>query len=425
MKSNQDKTKEQLINELGEMGKRIAELETRRKLAEKVLRESETKYRSLFDTMMNGFAYCKILVDENNQPIDFVHLEVNDAWERLIGLKREDVIGKKATEAMPGIKETAPDLISTYGKVALTGKATALELYYQPLEIWLNISTYCPQRGYFGLFFENITERKLAEEKEKQLQQELNLASRLDTVGEMALGIAHEINNPLTGVIGFSQILMKKDIPDDIKKAVKSINEGGQRVAGIVSRLFTFGRYHKPQWDYVDINEIIETTLELRGYEMETANMKFTTQFAPDLPRTMADCSQLQQVFLNIIMNTETEMKLAYGGGSLLIKTETIDNTIRISFEDDGPGISSENLDKLFNPFFTTREVGEGTGLGLSLCYGIIAEHSGQIYAESKPNKGATFIVELPVISEPEQLELPEPSAKVSKTLSRAMILVR
>ncbi len=217
---------------------------------------------------------------------------------------------------------------------------------------------------------------------------------------------------------------MKKDVPDDIKQAVKAINEGGQRVANIVSRLLTFARYHKPQREYVDINEIIKTTLELRGYEMEIGNIKVTTQLASDLPGTMGDDGQLQQVFLNIILNAETEMKLAHGRGNLLIKTEIKDNTIRISFKDDGPGIVRENLDKIFNPFFTTREVGEGTGLGLSLCYGIITEHIGQIYARSQPNKGATFVVELPVISETELLKLPEPSAGETKKTARGKILV-
>jgi len=135
---------------------------TTRKQMEEALRESEQKYRSLFDNMLNGFAYCKILVDENNKPIDFVHLEVNDAWERAIGLKREDVIGKKITDVIPGIKESKPDLISIYGKVALTGEETKFELYFVPLGKWFTISVYSPQKGYFVAVFEDITERRQA-----------------------------------------------------------------------------------------------------------------------------------------------------------------------------------------------------------------------------------------------------------------------
>ena len=132
---------------------------------------------------------------------------------------------------------------------------------------------------------------------------------------------------------------------------------------------------------------------------MEAGNIKVTTQLAPELPQTLADEDQLRQVFLNLIINAETEMKSAHGGGHLLIKTGRIDNTIQVSFADDGPGITEENLWCVFVPFFTTREVGKGTGLGLSICYGIITKHGGRIYAKSEQGKGATFIVKLPIVA--------------------------
>jgi CheY-like chemotaxis protein len=157
---------------------------------------------------------------------------------------------------------------------------------------------------------------------------------------------------------------------------------------------------------------------------MESSNIKVTTQLASDIPLTFADAGQLQQVFLNIILNAEMEMELAHGGGNLTVKTQRINNTIRVSFEDDGPGIPKKNLDKIFNPFFTTRDPDKGTGLGLSICYTIVTQHGGKIYARSRLGKGATFFVELPVVTKEEQLEMAEPAAEVSKTLSRARILV-
>lgn len=129
----------------------------------------------------------------------------------------------------------------------------------------------------------------------------------------------------------------------------------------------------------------------------------------------MADAGQLQQVFLNLIVNAETEMKLGRGKGKLLTTTEKVDSTIHISFKDNGPGISKENLQKIFDPFFTTREVGEGTGLGLSICYGIVKEHDGRIWAESELGKGATFIVELPVVDTASTLPKSKPAEPVSE----------
>jgi signal transduction histidine kinase len=148
---------------------------------------------------------------------------------------------------------------------------------------------------------------------------------------------------------------------------------------------------------FVYINGVIEKVLELRAYEQRVSNIQINTQFAPDLPEIMADYFQLQQVFLNIVINAEHFMIEAHKRGTLAITTERIGDTIRASFTDDGPGISKENLGHLFNPFFTTKEVGKGTGLGLSICHGIITEHGGRIYAESKLGKGTTFVVELPI----------------------------
>ena len=148
---------------------------TERRMAEEALRESEGKYRSLFENMLNGFAYCKIIVDENNHPIDFVYLEINDSFEELTGLRREDVVGKKVTEAIPTIKDSHPELFDIYGEVALTGKEAKFDIYFEPLKVWLHVSAYSPQKGYFVAIFDNITERKQAEEALQKAHDELEL----------------------------------------------------------------------------------------------------------------------------------------------------------------------------------------------------------------------------------------------------------
>jgi PAS domain S-box-containing protein len=270
----------------------------------------------------------------------------------------------------------------------------------------------------------DITERRQAEEREDQLQQELNLAGRLASIGQLAAGVAHEINNPLTGVIGFSHLMLSRDIPADMKQDLQVIHSEAQRVAKIVENLLVFAHQRKTGREYVAINDIITRVLELRAYEMKVNNIEVEKQLDPELPLTMADAGQFQQVFLNIILNAEYFMTKAHNKGTLLVKTEKINGNIRASFTDDGAGISKENLDKIFNPFFTTKEVGKGTGLGLSICHGIITQHKGRIFAQSELGKGATFVIELPILAEPAPTGKTEEIKKEPEKPRGAKILV-
>jgi PAS domain S-box-containing protein len=257
--------------------------------------------------------------------------------------------------------------------------------------------TYQGRQAALGDFMD-ITERK-------KMEEQLILTDRLASVGELASGIAHELNNPLTGVIGLSQILTQRDVPEDIKEDLNLVYSEAQRAATIVKNLLTFARKHSPAKDLLNINDVIGKVLELRAYEQRVSNIEVVTHLAPDLPQIMADYFQLQQVFLNIVINAEHFMIEAHNKGTLTITTERAGDYVRASFTDDGPGIPKENLGHIFDPFFTTKEVGKGTGLGLSICHGIISAHNGQIYAESEPDKGATFVIELPLSQEEQQDE--------------------
>jgi PAS domain S-box-containing protein len=272
--------------------------------------------------------------------------------------------------------------------------------------------------GFDGIIT-NITEHKQLEAEKAELEERAQITSRLASLGQLATGLAHEINNPLTAVVNCSYVLMQKDLPEDVEKNLKTIYHGAQRAADIVGRLLAFARQQEPERTYANVNKLVEAAIALRAYEMEAANIKVATRLAPDLPRTMADAGQLQQVFLNIILNAEVEMRLAHGGGRLMVKTERADDGIRISFKDDGPGIAREYLARIFDPFFTTREVGQGTGLGLTLCHRIVTEHGGRIYARSRPGKGATIIVELPIVVEEKQPGQAGPSARSEQAARR------
>ncbi len=285
------------------------------------------------------------------------------------------------------------------------------EYYDKKLKMWVEASS-SPIFGKNGELtgsvhiIKDISTRKREEQEKQELRDKADVASRLATVGEMAAGIAHEINNPLTGVIGFSEMLLEQDVTPEIKEQLQIINDGSKRVKDIVKRMLTFARQSKPIKSSIDIHELIENTLEIRGYVLRTANIGVVRDFAPDLPWITVDAGQLQQVFLNLIVNAEYAIKQNHATeGSLTIKTRKVADKMILSFTDNGCGMSARVKDKLFQPFFTTKEPGEGTGLGLSVSRSIIIEHSGTIGAESAPGAGSTFIIELPLSSELELIE--------------------
>jgi len=391
---------------------------TERKRTEEALRKSEEKYRVLLTNLPQ-----KIFHKDR----DSIYVACNDNYAQDLKINADEIIGKKDYDFFP--KELAEKYRADDRRIVESGRTEEIEeRYVQDGQEQIVRTVKTPIKdengnviGILGVF-SDITKCKRAEEREKQLQHELNVASRLASIGEMASGIAHEINNPLTGVIGFAQLLMSRDIPDDMRDDLEVINNEAQRVAKIVGSLLTFAHQREPMQEYVDINDITSKVLELRSYHMKVNNIQVVTQLAPDLPPTMADGNQLQQVFLNIILNAEQEMIKAHNGGKLSVKTEKIGSSIRVSFADNGHGISKENLDKMFNPFFTTRDIGDGTGLGLSICHGIVTAHNGRIYAESELGKGATFVVELPIVADTRQMEKPqvieeEPLRKRAKVL--------
>jgi len=413
-------------NEMGEtVGFRgVTRDVTERKQMEEALRRSEERYRTVMEEMEEGYYET----DLNGNYTFF-----NDVICKKLGYSREEMMGMNfQAHTEP---EDAQKIRDFYNKVYRTGKPLK---WFAPPQIRKDgtrvftedsVSPARNERGEITGFrgiTHDITNRKREEEEKKQLEQRAQLASRLASVGELASGVAHEINNPLTGVIGYAHLLLaRKDIPKDMMRDVEIINEGAQRVAGIVKKLLAFARQTRPEQRYVNINELINNTLDLQVYALAANNIKVSLQLGRDLPMTIADPGQLQQVFLNLIMNAQTAMKLSRGKGKLTIKTEHADNTIRISFKDNGPGVAKENLESIFDPFFTTREVGQGTGLGLSVCHGIVTEHKGKIRVESEPGKGATFIVELPVATEDRQMEMSEPVIiEEPKKIAKARILV-
>jgi len=393
---------------------------TERRLAEQALSDSEQRYRAIFEQAADSVVVIDVETGELVEFNDRAHENLGYTREEFGKLKIPDFeVIESGEEVARRIERIIKEGTHTFETKQRTKSGEIRDIQVSGRAISVG------GKGFVQAIWRDITEPKRAQEERRALEQKAQLASRLASVGEMASGVAHEINNPLTGVIAYSQLLLqKKDIPEDVRKDLGTINDGAKRIADIVTRLLSFARQRKPRREYININEAIQSTLAIRGHSLQANNIGVTSQLPPDLPWTVADAGQLQQVFLNLIVNAETAMKLAHGRGSLLIETKALDDTIRISLEDNGPGIPEENLDRIFDPFFTTRDVGEGTGLGLSVCHGIIVEHNGRIYAESRLGKGATFIVELPIVAEAEQPELDEAAVEEAEKPAGAKILV-
>ena len=250
----------------------------------------------------------------------------------------------------------------------------------------------------WGKFLEKKVQERTKELTE--MQAHLFESEKLASLGKLAAGIAHEINNPLGGILIYSHLMLEdtdKNSPhyENLKKVVKETS----RCKDIVKGLLEFARPKEPEMTLISINEIVERSLAIMERQALFQNITIEKKYASDMPKIVADSAQLQQVFMNIILNAAEAMD---GNGVLTLSTSlNRDKTqIEVNFSDTGHGIKEEDKKRLFEPFFSTKEVGEGTGLGLSISYSIIQKHRGTIEVQSQPGKGSTFTVKLPIKKE-------------------------
>ena len=362
------------------------------------LARSEARYSRLVESASDAI----FTVDERG-----VLTSVNRSLERAVGRARDALLGFPFAELLdPRDRSAASHVLAA----TTLGERKRAELRYPgpggELRACSLLTTPIVEdgrvTGVLGIVRDVTDEKRLTE----QLMQQEKLAA----VGQLVSGVAHELNNPLAGVMAFSQLLLaapSDDDPPDQRRAIEAIHQEAKRAAKIVSNLLTFARQHQPERQLTDLNRVVTDTVELRRYALRVQGVEVDLQLDPLLPLTWADPFQLQQVVLNLVTNAEQALTEWPGERRIAIESSRAGATLVIRVQDTGPGIDGENIARVFNPFFTTKPVGEGTGLGLSISDGIVREHGGRIRVENRAAEGdggpsgATFVIELPYTPPP------------------------
>ncbi|MGH9750805.1 MAG: hybrid sensor histidine kinase/response regulator [Candidatus Polarisedimenticolia bacterium] len=231
--------------------------------------------------------------------------------------------------------------------------------------------------------------------------EQLMQAEKMSAIGQLVSGVAHELNNPLAGIMGFAQLLLGGELNAKNRKSLERIHSEAVRCQKIVQNLLSFARRHKPEKSWRSLHDAIDNVLELRAYQLQVDNVEVVRRYQPDLPRTMFDFHQLQQVLLNVVNNAHQSMMEATDRPRrLTITTQRSGDRLRASFTDTGAGIARDRMERIFEPFYTTKTEGRGTGLGLSVSRAILKEHQGTLLAESVLGQGSTFNLDLPILAE-------------------------
>jgi len=358
---------------------------TERREMERALRRQEEFQRYLLESFPD-----LILVIDLNGRYSFVSSRIHD----LRGYRPEDLVGKKVEEE----QDHSSELLALYHDL-IAGRKMFGTCDYNARH---RDGSWRTMRASASPLFD--AENKLSGAivsvrditVEKKLEQQIIQSERLAAMGQMIGGFAHELNNPLTSILGMSELLQEGEAPESVRKQMVVLQQQARRAAEIVQNLMYFSRPPAPGKSPIDLGELVQRTLHLHAYSLRKNSI--TVDFLKEtIPAVSGDAHQLMQVFLNLILNSEQAMREVRDRGTLRIRMEKQETSVSVIFQDDGPGISPDILPNIFDPFYTTKRPGRGTGLGLSICKAILREHSGNVEAASGPGGGAVFTVTLPV----------------------------
>jgi PAS domain S-box-containing protein len=356
------------------------DLTEQRKL-EKKIRESKRNLEAIFDGIQNRLSI---------QTPDYQVFRVNRAVIEKYHATYQELIGRKCYEAY--YRRSLPCEKCPVAVTIETKQPASSIMRISEEETTLRISSYpiLDEKGHLISIIEYIEDIT----GEQRLQDQLIQSEKLAGVGVLASGVAHEINNPLSGVIGMAEVAMEEENLPEIKGYLKDILNCGMRISEIVKGLRTYSRIAKQgEQSLIDINEVLEESLKMVRLATKTTSIEVVKNFQ-SVDKIEANAGEVQQVFTNLITNAFQAMNEK--GGALTLSTRSLKDTVEIKVSDSGMGIPQKNINKIFDPFFTTKKIGEGTGLGLNIVYRIVTKYEGTIDVESKEGIGTTFTIKFP-----------------------------
>jgi PAS domain S-box-containing protein len=374
---------------------------TERKRAEETLRESEKQYRSLFENMLEGYAYCKMLFVDNMAQ-DFIYIDVNPAFQMLTGL--QNIVGQRVSQVIPGIQESNPELFEIYGRVSLTGQPERFETYLPALNIWFSISVFCPAKEYFVAVFDNITERKHFEESLQKLNAELEghvaqRTSQLEAANKeleaFSYSVSHDLRAPLRSIDGFSQILMEdhaSELSGEALHYLEVIRGNSQRMHRLIDDLLMLSRVtrHVLRYAVVDLSSLVRVIVS----ELRDSAPERSTEFIIATGLVVQGDPGLLQIVMQNLLNNAWKFTGKREHARIEFGSNLQADGSRVYFVcDNGAGFNPEYAEKLFGAFqrLHSESEFEGSGIGLATVQRIISHHGGKIWAIGEVEKGATF----------------------------------
>ncbi|MEI7672012.1 MAG: PAS domain S-box protein, partial [Deltaproteobacteria bacterium] len=370
-------------------------------------RRAEENYSTLFREMLDGFALHEILCDDKGRPTDYRFLAVNPAFELMTGLKAAEIVGQTVLNVIPG---TEHHWIETYGRVALTGEPAFFENYSDELKKHFEVTAFRPASNQFACIFADITDRKQAEEEKAKLEKQLHQSQKMEAIGTLAGGIAHDFNNILAAMIGYTELAADEDQKRIQQQYLQETLKGAERAKNLVRQILTFSRQDGHEKKPLDIKILLKESVKFLRASI-LATIEIQQRLTDESCNIMADPTQMHQVIMNLCTNAAHAMKQA--GGVLTIELAAIELSkaeiprypdlkpgpyVLLTVRDTGYGIDPAHIQRIFDPFFTTKTRDEGTGLGLSVVFGIVKNHNGIINVYSDQGKGSSFNIYLPRI---------------------------